>query len=185
MLMKAQILERFVSGVNRFFKVNLYSRQTVQPVQFHSGGDDYNPPASCEGLAGTIGENPANSVVLAWRDNIERKSRPGEKRIYAVNTTDGNVSAELFLRNDGVIEITGGSNLVIVTGGNVNLTSTGDTNISAANVVISASNATVNADAVNLGGDGGALVLTENSEIKDGEGRPCTITSNTSKTKAV
>ena len=68
MLLKAQILERFISGVNRFFKVNLFSRQTVQPVQFHSGGDDYNPPASCEGLCGIIGDNPANSVVFGWRD---------------------------------------------------------------------------------------------------------------------
>jgi len=126
MLLKAQILERFISGVNRFFKVNLFSRQTVQPVQFHSGGDDYNPPANCEGLCGTIGDNPANSVIFSWRDNVQRKSRPGEKRIYAVNAADGTVCGELYLKNDGNIEITGGAAL--------NITVNGPANIKAASV---------------------------------------------------
>ena len=122
MLLKASIKERFIAGVNRFFKVSLYQRQNVQPVQFHSGGDDYNPPEKSEGLAGTIGENPANSVIFAWRDGIERKSRPGEKRIYAVNTEDGNVCGEIYLRNDGIIEINNSEDLNIVVNGNVNLT---------------------------------------------------------------
>lgn len=129
MLLKAQILERFFSGANRFFKVNLFQRQTIQPVQFHSGGDDYNPPVESEGLCGTIGENPANSVVLAWRDNIQRKSRPGEKRIYSVNIEDGTVSNEIYLRNDGIIEITGG---------NLNIFVNGDANIKATNVNVDA-----------------------------------------------
>lgn len=41
------------------------------------------------------------------------------------------------------------------------------------------------ANSVNLGGYSGAFVLTENSVITDGEGRTCTIVSNTTKTKAV
>ena len=138
MLLKAQILERFISGVNRFFKVNLFSRQTVQPVQFHSGGDDYNPPANCEGLCGTIGDNPANSVIFSWRDNVHRKSRPGEKRIYAVNAADGTVCGELYLRNDGNIEMNGSGELKMVINGNVSLITQGDANISAANVNIAA-----------------------------------------------
>lgn len=138
MLLKASIKERFVSGVNRFFKVHLFARQNVQPVQFHSGGDDYNPPETSEGLAGTIGENPANSVVFAWRDGIERKSRPGEKRIYAVNTTDGNVCGEIYLRNDGIIEVNNAADLNIVVNGNVSLITPGDVNVSAANVNVAA-----------------------------------------------
>lgn len=121
MLLKAKILERFISGVNRYFQVNLFSRQTVRPVQFHSGGDDYNPPVDCEGLSGEIGNNPANVVVFAWRDGIERKSKPGEKRIYAVNIADGTLAAEIYLKNDGVIEVNGGSDLNIVINGNANI----------------------------------------------------------------
>lgn len=43
----------------------------------------------------------------------------------------------------------------------------------------------ITADTVNLGGTGGAYVLTENSTITDSLGAPCTIVSNTTKTKAV
>ena len=45
--------------------------------------------------------------------------------------------------------------------------------------------ATINAASINLGGESGAFVLTENSTILDGESRECTITSNTTKVKAV
>ena len=138
MLLKATIKERFIAGVNRFFKVSLYQRQNVQPVQFHSGGDDYNPPAISEGLAGTIGDNPANSVIFAWRDGIERKSAPGEKRIYAINTTDGKVCGEIYLKNNGTIEVNNSGELKMVVNGNVSLITQGDANISAANVNIAA-----------------------------------------------
>ena len=122
MLQKIKILERYITGVNRFFKVTLFSRQVHNLVQFHSGGDDYNPPVNAEGLGGTIGENPANSIAFVWRDQILRKSRPGEKRIYSVNINEPDkVAAEIYLRNDGIIEITGGSDLNIVVNGNCNL----------------------------------------------------------------
>ena len=63
------------------------------------------------------------------RDNIQRKSRPGEKRIYSVNIEDGTVSNEIYLRNDGIIEITGG---------NLNIFVNGDANIKATNVNVDA-----------------------------------------------
>ena len=53
-------------------------------VQFHSGGDDFCPIPECEGLGDCIGGNPADGFVLAWRDDVTRKSKPGEKRIYAL-----------------------------------------------------------------------------------------------------
>lgn len=53
------------------------------------------------------------------------------------------------------------------------------------NITITGGNVTIDSANVNIGGSGGAFVLTENSEIKDGEGRTCTITSNTTKTKAL
>ncbi len=122
MLQKTKILERLINGTHRFFKATLFSRQVQNLAQFHSGGDDYNPPVNAEGLAGNIGENPANSIIFAWRDAILRKSRPGEKRIYSVNPdSPDKVAAEIYLRNDGKIEITGGSDLTIIVNGNCNL----------------------------------------------------------------
>lgn len=121
MLMKAQILERLVSGVNRFFKVNFFSRQTGQPVQFHSGGDDYNPPTNCEGLSGTIGENQANSVLFAWRDSAERKAAPGEKRIYATSEDGVTVKGEVYLKNDGKLNAVANEDISLTTQKNINL----------------------------------------------------------------
>lgn len=125
MLYKTKILDRFINGTYRFFKATLLSRQVQNLAQFHSGGDDYNPPVNAEGLGGNIGNNPANSIIFAWRDGILRKSRPGEKRIYSVNPDEPDkVAAEVYLRNDGIIEITGGSDLNVVINGNCNLKAT-------------------------------------------------------------
>ena len=175
MFLKAKILEIFTQLKQRSFKINSMMNQTRNVVQFHGGGDDYCPLKTVEGLGGNIGNNPANGFLIAWRDDIERKSLPGEKRIYSA-TIDEEAGkevqvAEVYLKNDGTVEISGGANVVISTNANLIVNSTGTT--------------TINAASVNLGGDGGALVLTENSEIKDGEGRICSITSNTTKTKAV
>ena len=52
-------------------------------------------------------------------------------------------------------------------------------------ITINGDNINIVGGSVNLGGSGGAFVLTENSTITDGEGRTCTITSNTTKTKAI
>ena len=152
MLQKIKILERFITGVNRFFKVTLFSRQVHNLVQFHSGGDDYNPPVNAEGLGGPIGENPANSIAFAWRDQILRKSRPGEKRIYSVNVNEPDkVAAEIYLRNDGIIEINGTSDLNIVVTGNCNLT---------------AANVNVDAAVTNLGvGGKGIARLDDEVEV--------------------
>lgn len=175
MFLKAKILEIFTQLKQRSFKINSMMNQTRNVVQFHGGGDDYCPLKTVEGLGGNIGNNPANGFLIAWRDDIERKSLPGEKRIYSATIDEETGKevqvAEVYLKNDGTVEISGGANVVISTNANLIVNSTGTT--------------TINAASVNLGGDGGALVLTENSEIKDGEGRICSITSNTTKTKAV
>lgn len=122
MLQKIKILDRLTSGVYRFFKTSLFSRQIHNLAQFHSGGEDFNPAPDAEGLGGSIGENPANGIVFSWRDNVERKSAPGEKRFYAVNPETPNKEiAEIWLKNTGVIEINGGSDLNIVVNGNCNL----------------------------------------------------------------
>lgn len=122
--LKAKILERLISGYNRYFKVNLFSRQTQNLVQFHSGGEDYNPPNNAEGLGGSIGENPANGFIFAWRDSTERTASPGEKRLYSINSNNEVVS-EIWLKNNGNITITvnGDCNIVANTA-NINATKT-------------------------------------------------------------
>lgn len=166
----------------RYFSTTTHAKRATKLVQFHSGGDDYCPLSVNEGLSDCIGQNPADGVVFAWRDDVVRKSEQGEKRLYSVMYDKENqvpvyddsgnlvVGGEIFLKNDGSIEITGGADVVINTTGNVN---------------IKANSVNIEAQAVNLGGEGGAFVLTENSSIVDGEGRACTITSNTTNTKAV
>lgn len=122
MLQKIKILDRLINGAQRFFKSTLLSRQVQNLAQFHSGGDDYNPPINAEGLGDNIGNNPANGVVFAWRDVILRKSAPGEKRIYSVDINEPDkVAAEVYLKNDGIIEITGNKDLNIIINGNCNL----------------------------------------------------------------
>ena len=150
MLQKIKILDRLINGVQRFFKVCLYARQVLNLAQFHSGGDDYNPPQDAEGLGGNIGNNPANSIVFAWRDSISRKSNPGEKRIYSVKSTAPNeVAAEIYLKNDGDIEITGAKDLNITVVGNCNLKA-----------------ATVNVDATQTNlGTGGANIARLGDEV--------------------
>ena len=151
MLQKIKILDRLINGAHRFFKSTLLSRQVQNLAQFHSGGDDYNPPVNAEGLGDNIGNNPANSIVFAWRDVILRKSRPGEKRIYSVNVEEPDkIAAEIYLRNDGIIEITSGSNLNIVVNG--------DCNLKAANV-------NVDAAATNLG-TGGKGIARLDDEVE-------------------
>lgn len=175
MLLKAKITEIFTQIKQRYFKVNLMSNQTSNLVQFHSGGEDYCPLINVEGLASSIGDNPAKGVIFAWRDDVTRKSLPGEKRFYSVKideeTGETLEVTEIYLKNDGSVDITGTTTVNINATTDVNINATGNANITAATV--------------NLGGDGGAFVLTEKTEIKDGEGRVCTITSNTSKTKAM
>lgn len=140
MLLKAKITAAYNLIKDRFFQSNLFSRQAANLVQFHSGGDDYNPAINAEGLAGSIGDNPANGVIFAWRDDITRKSLAGEKRIYSVkvneDTNETLTAAEIYLKNDGSIEISGAKDLNITIIGNAVFNVSGDTNIDTSGVLV-------------------------------------------------
>lgn len=148
MFQKIKILEIFTSLNLRSFKAKLLSMQISKLVQFHSGGDDYCPLLDCEGLGGSIGNTPANGFVFAWRDDVERKSNPGEKRIYAIKKDTGTglvaVQGEIYLKNDGTIEVTGGKDLKIVVNGNAD---------------IKAQKVNIDATQTNLGVNGKKIVL--------------------------
>lgn len=183
MFLKAKITKIFKEAKKRCFQINLMARQTSKIIQYDSGGDDYSPLLEVEGLVNFIGNNPRNGFVTGWRDFTERKSEPGEKRIYSItkNPDTGEIIqvAEVHLKNDGSIDINGTADINLNSNANVNINVNG-------NAILKASgNTTINSPVVNLGGEGGALVLTENSTIKDGEGRLCSIISNTTTTKAV
>lgn len=164
----AKILNTLTSGFNRHFSARLYSGQISNVMQYHSGGDDYNPAADCEAMVTEIADNPAHKFAYCWKDATPRKAQTGEKRLYSVN--GGKVCAEIWLKNDGKIEITGDTDISV--------------NCKNANITASES-ATIDAPAINLGGAGGAPVLTEKSVILDSAQLPCRITSNTAKTKAL
>lgn len=161
MFFKCKILAQSIANKIRYFKSKVLFSQIHNFTQYTSGGDDYCPLNGAEALGGMINNNPAHGFIFGWFDATDKIAAPGEKRIYSVGA-DGKVVAALHLKNDGTIDAAG-SNLAINVSGDASITAT----------------------SVNLGGVGGAFVLTENSEIKDGEGRICTITSNTTKTKAV
>ena len=146
MLLKTKIKEIFHNLQLRFFNTTTMSGRASKLVQFHSGGDDYCPVKECEGLSDCIGGNPADGVIFAWRDSINRKSEEGEKRIYSllvdsetknpILDESGNmaIAAEIHLKNDGDIVISGGKDLNIVVLGDANLSVSGDLDIEAANI---------------------------------------------------
>lgn len=178
MFLKIKLSEIFTKNFLRFFKTSKFTNQTTNLVQFHSGGDDYCPYLEVEGLGGSIGNNPRAGFVLAWRDDVERKSKKGEKRIYSVllneetgeakrdeQTGEMIVAAEIHLKHDGIVVMNNRSDL--------NITVVGDCNLKAANVDIETQQANVTAtDSVNVYspltnlGDGGKGIARLDDEVE-------------------
>lgn len=105
MLRVAKILDKTISGFIRKFKTTLYGSDALYLEQFHSGGDDYNPPNNVKALSSFLGNNPRDGVIFLFRDDTERKSSPGEKRIYATDAAGNVIKAEIHLKNNGDIVI--------------------------------------------------------------------------------
>lgn len=163
----AKMLNTLTSSNIRHFKARLLSGQIANVMQFHGGGDDFCPAPDTEAVVGEILNNANHKYVYCWKDSTPRKAKEGEKRIYAIK--DGAVCGEIWLKNNGEIELTGDAKMVI----------------NCQNAEINAqTETTINSPVINLGGAGGAAVLTENSTILDSNKKPCIITANTVKTKA-
>lgn len=105
MLRITRILDKTISGFIRKFKTTLYGSDALYLEQFHSGGDDYNPPKNIKALSSFLGNNPRDGVIFLFRDDTERKSASGEKRIYATDEGGSVIKAEIHLKNNGDIVI--------------------------------------------------------------------------------
>lgn len=161
MLRRINITESLLKNVIRFFKTSLYGLNASYFEQYHSGGDDYNPAPGIKVLGGFVNERPSDGVVWLYQDGTERKSAPGEKRIYSVNPANGNVMTEIHLKNDG--------NISIIANGNVDFTAVGDVNVSGQ---------TLNAffSGCNFG-SGGKAIARLGDEVTMADGTKGTITS--------
>lgn len=172
MFLKTKISEIFTKGVLRFFKMSLWTKQSLNLVQFHAGGDDYCPTLDVEGLGGSIGNNPKGGFVFVWRDSIERKSKQGEKRIYSVSPQNPKkVVSEVYLKNDGTIEISGDKDLKIVVLGNCNLKcETANIETTTSNIKASAS-VNIDSPVTNIGQNGkGIARIDDTVEVYIGSG---------------
>lgn len=178
MFLKVKLSEIFHNLQLRFFNTTSMSGRASKLVQFHSGGDDYCPSKECEGLGENIGGNPADGIVLAWRDDVRRKSEDGEKRIYSLlfdketgkvvrdeETGEMIVAAELHLKNDGIVILNNRYDL--------NITVVGDCNLKSANVNVETQKADITAtDSVNIHspltnlGDGGNKIARLDDEVE-------------------
>ena len=170
MIKKTKILNSITNGFNRIFKIKILQTQTVHAIQYNSGGDDYCPADNLEAITAHINNNPKNTAVFAYKDNVEKISKPGEKRIYALNAEGTKVMAEIHLMNNGdiVIKPTG---KIISTGnwehtGNINITGdisqTGNINLLG---FIAASNVVDNSAATGIFKE---KVIVENGIVKEG-----------------
>lgn len=126
MLRIAKILDKTIFGFIRKFKTTPYGSDAVYQEQYHGGGSDYNPPEQVKALSSCLGNNPRDSVIFLFQDNIERKSQPGELRFYSTDAGGEKVAAEIHLKNNGDIVIIPSGK--IITSGTIE--HTGDLNVS-------------------------------------------------------
>lgn len=195
MFLKIKIGEIFKKLQTRYFNTTSMSGRASRLVQFHSGGDDYCPMKDCEGLGENIGGNPADGIIVAWRDDVYRKSEPGEKRIYSVlldeetgiskrnqETGEMIVASEIYLKNNGTIEINSSNELKIVVKGNVSLETQGDVNVKAQKVNIDAktTNLGVKGQQIARLGDEVTVKITEGSSAGTYKGEITSAGVNTS-----
>jgi hypothetical protein len=181
MFLKTKISEIFHNLQLRFFNTTTMSGRASKLVQFHSGGDDYCPTKECEGLSDCVGNNPADGIVVAWRDDVKRTAAPGEKRFYSLlldedtgepkrDTTTGEmlVAAEIHLKNDGNIVIKNASNGSSEELPVLNITVVGDCNLEAENITAECENATLDCDKATITATTSVDVLSPVTNLGEG-----------------
>lgn len=176
MMFKFTILETLLKNTFRIFKGENLKGMAHYAKQYHGGGDDYHPPTNTKCLATTIHNNRAETVVYLYQDGTARIAQPGEKRIYATNPENTELTASIHLKNTGEITIEA-KTTININSGTINATGTttinGDCTING--------NCTVSGEC-SLGG-GGSPVLLESTTILDSGGKPCSIVNPATKVK--
>jgi len=107
------IIKYYAQGM-RIIKASRFFGDNHNMQQFHSGGEDYNPPANAIPLCVPINENPGEMAIIAYVDKIVRTSSQGEKIIYSTNIAGSLVTAFVKFDNTGnvIFEATGNFNHV-------------------------------------------------------------------------
>ena len=146
-MLKCNIFKTVVNGAMRIFQGCCYSGSTQDFEQFHSGGEDYNPPKLVKVLADFLSSNKKNGVICLYQDSIERKCVPGEKRIYSTDAEGAALVAEIYLMQNGKLQITAASDIDITTSANVN----------------------VNGGSVNLGNGGASIARVGDKVMVEGK----------------
>lgn len=101
----AKVNSYLIENTRRIIKVFNRGFKDVQThYQVSQWGDDSNPIQNTDSIVSDTA-NDESSVVLGYI-NLNAKSKPGEKRIYATDT-DGNEVFDIYLKNDGTAEING------------------------------------------------------------------------------
>lgn len=181
-MLKFKILETFIKNTFRIIKGETYKDIIHHAKQYSCGGDDYNPTTNTECIASTINNNDCETIVILYNDKTARISQPGEKRIYSTDKNGNEIKATIHLKNNGDIEIVSNGNITI-DAKTINATAD-QINANSENISITADSFNLDGNC-NLGGSGGAPVLTMNTTILDSLGKPCAITNPAAKVNAL
>lgn len=97
---------------SRMLSVELSEANDVQSIEHISqNGEQTNPPDDTTVLVLEL--NPSWKLAIAINDlvDIDENLDPGEKKIYAVDSSN-NIVSSIYLRNTGIVEIGGGDQFV-------------------------------------------------------------------------
>ena len=105
-------------------KGDIGGEDVVTVEHFAPVGDDSAPLADDDVLAIPLDGDTENLVAAAYADKTTKVAAPGEKRIYARDSS-GAVSAEIHLKNDGSIDIKGkAASATIAANGDISISGT-------------------------------------------------------------
>ncbi len=94
----------------RIIKSFVRSKRDVHTsYQVSNWGDDSTPVSGADIIHA---ETATDETLIIGTININQKTNPGEKRIFATDS-EGNIVVDIYLKNDGTIEMAGDSDNVV------------------------------------------------------------------------
>lgn len=102
--------DSLIAKGRRLLKTFVRSQRDVQTsYQVAPWGDDSQP---VKGARVAHATTAAEDTLIVGVINVDQKAAPGERRIFATDT-DGNTVVDIWLRNDGTIEMAGGGDNLV------------------------------------------------------------------------